>query len=109
MRGSVQTNTARVYHVMRANENFEDTARMIVKLIAEAQKRAPDMPRSFYLDIEGHRNEVGGYDSDAYEIQTGFLDVIAPYVVEVHIPLGHFRMKKTQSNDVPSDIDVRRE
>jgi hypothetical protein len=44
------------YHLVFAEENFEESAATILKLVSEAQEAWPNYPRRIYLDIEGHRN-----------------------------------------------------
>ena len=61
-----------LYHRVYRRENFEKAAKDLVELIYMAQEKAPNIPRALYVDIDGHRNKVGGYDADMQELQTEF-------------------------------------
>lgn len=96
-----------IYHVVFANENFTVAAKMIFRLIRDAQKRFPGRKRILYLDIDGHRNSNGGYDHDMFELQKDFLlDFMGQYLTEIHTPLYHVKNKKLQENDVPDELKV---
>ena len=72
----------------------------------------PGKPRCLYFDIDEHRNEAGGFDRDAFEIQTKFLfDVLGPYLTECHSPLLSMRGERywnsnTQREDVPDRLQL---
>lgn len=96
-----------IYHAVYENESFEDAASMIFGLISNAQKNYPDYERVLYLDIDGHRNQEGGFDADMFELQveyiTGFL---MKYLKEVHIPLGTIINKQKQDNNIPEKFYI---
>lgn len=90
-----------IHHVVKEQDNFETTAKRIFLLIEEAQKNRPNSDRHLHLDIEGHRNENGGYDSDMFELQKEFIGFIMPYIKSVNLPLWEMTNKKPQINDLP--------
>jgi hypothetical protein len=95
-----------IYHVVYENETFEDAANVIFSLVKDAQKKAPNLKRALYLDIDGHKNNNGGFDHDMYELQKGFiLGFLFKFLYEVHIPLGGFQNKE-QNNDIPDDLKI---
>ena len=57
-------NTAGVYHVVAADDTFEQAAQGVFGLLREAQDRFPDWPRVLYIDIVGHEGDAGGFDVD---------------------------------------------
>lgn len=80
---------------------------MILKLIRDAQEEYPNKPRAVYLDIEGHRNEQGGFDADTYELQTKFaMEFLLPFVTDLHIPLISLTNTKDQDNEIPDVLEI---
>jgi hypothetical protein len=57
-----------LYHAVYAHEGFEDAARAILEITRKAAQEYPGQPRLLYVDIDGHRNAKGGFDSDMYEL-----------------------------------------
>ena len=57
-----------LYHRIMKRENFETAAQDLFQLLVNAQKREPNKPRILYVDIDGHRNEAGGFDRDMLEL-----------------------------------------
>ena len=102
-----KTERIAIYHVVYENEDFEDAANTIFELVSSAQKQYPGAERLLYLDIDGHRNNKGGFDADMFELQvqyiTGFL---MKYLTEVHIPLGGIINNKKQDNDIPDKLQI---
>lgn len=91
-----------IYHRIMRRENFETAAKDLFRLLAEAQKKEPGRKRVLYLDIDGHKNQAGGFDEDMFELQRHFIvEFLLPYFSEVHIPLGSFVNKEEQRNDIP--------
>lgn len=87
-------------------ENFEAAAKDLFRLLAETQKTHPDKARVLYLDIDGHRNEAGGFDADMLELQKDFcIGFLLPYFTEIHMPLGSFGNAKGQENQVPDQFE----
>ena len=104
---SLKSKKVSISHVVFANETFPMAARTLYKLIYTAQQNMPNQSRVLYLDIEGHRNQAGGFDHDMLELQMNFMfDMIMPYLSEVHMPLGEFENKKLQRNDMPEELGI---
>ena len=85
------TDMVALYHIVYRDEGFEEAATALFELVREAERTYPGQRRVLYLDIEGHRNEQGGYDHDMLELQREFvLGVLRPFLAEAHLPLaGH--------------------
>src|SRR5262245_37931784 len=96
-----------IYHDMRVEEDFETAAQRMFSLVRRAEQVTPGAPRYFYLDIQGHRNDVGGFDRDAFELMQDFLvGFLGEYLTEIRIPLGTYRRKTPQCNEVPEALGV---
>lgn len=97
-----------LYHVVYAQENFEESAQTLLRLVQRAQRLRPGNKRKLYLDIEGHRNSEGGFDADMLELQQDFLlGFLSPYLSEIYCPLVHVKNSKPQENDIPSAMIIR--
>ena len=96
-----------LYHVMKAREDFETTAQALFEIVRYAITEFPGRKRLLYLDIEEHRNPAGGFDRDAYEIQQEFLiGFLAPYLSELHLPLGTIVNPKVPLDDIPDALRI---
>ena len=96
-----------LYHRVYRRENFEKAAKDLFGLIQKAQKDNPNMERVMYVDIDGHRNEAGGFDADMRELQIEFgTSMLLPYVKELHFPLGTIINKGEQNNDIPEKLFI---
>ncbi len=96
-----------IYHDMRVEEDFERCAQRLVETIAFAARTQPGKKRYLYLDVQGHRNDAGGYDRDAGEIMGNFLlTFLMPYLSEASTPLGAFRNPREQRDDVPDVVAI---
>jgi len=74
----------------------------IYKLIKGAQKSQPDKPRKLFLDIDGHRNEAGGFDNDMFELICNFLlEAMVKYLTEISCPMYSISNPNKQINDIP--------
>jgi hypothetical protein len=96
-----------IYHKVRADEGFEASAETLFGMIREAQAISPGKRRILYLDIEGHRNTVGGFDGDMLELQKEFaMGFLAEFLSELRLPL--FRVTRTtpQNNDIPEALMI---
>lgn len=81
------------------NENFEQAAKKIYRLIYEIGEREPNLKRALVVEIQGHRNEEGGYDHDMFELQYEFLlKCMLPFLHSLHIPLVSVTNAKPQKN-----------
>jgi hypothetical protein len=91
---------------VHADEDFEHAADVLFQLIKKAAVEQAGKQRYVYLDIEGHRNDAGGFDHDMYELQKEFLlGYLMRWLTEVHMPLGHYSNPK-QHEDLPPNMAV---
>ena len=98
--------TVAIYH----HEGFDKTAQTLFELVQRAEQQRPGMERRLYLDIDGHKNSEGGFDSDMMEIQTKFLpQVLSHHLSEFSTPLGHFANSRPQGNDIPPALVIQKE
>ena len=68
----------------------------------------PGKKLKLFLDIDGHRNSNGGFDTDMLELQKDFLlEFLGQYLTEIHAPLIKVRSEKPQLNDVPPELIVQ--
>lgn len=96
-----------LYHDMRVEEDFEAASQHIFSLVRTAEQTSPGRPRYLYLDIQGHRNDVGGFDHDAMELMRDFvLGFLSVYLTEISFPLGQYRVSTPQRNDVPEVLGI---
>ncbi len=98
-----------IYHIVYARETFEQAAPILLKLVAEAQKNYPDQPRHLYLDIDGHKNKAGGWDTDMWELQMNFVcKWLSRFLTSMTLPLGRISMnnRPQQNTDIPEDLNV---
>jgi hypothetical protein len=96
-----------LYHVVFEKETFEDAAEKLLQLIRSAQEREPGAPRYLFLDIDGHRNKLGGFDSDMAELQTEFMhQFLLQFLTGACTPLGDYSLKDgiNQSDDIPAEL-----
>lgn len=97
-----------IYHRVYRRENFEKAAQDLFGLLYTAQSKQPEQPRALYVDIDGHRNEAGGFDDDMLELQQEFgLHMLLPFVKELHFPLFSVENPHEQKNDVPEKIMIQ--
>ncbi|WP_245234630.1 HNH endonuclease [Streptomyces flavochromogenes] len=96
-----------IYHDMKVYENFERTALRIFECVKQAEKDSPGAPRLLYIDIQGHKNETGGYDHDAFELMQDFaLGFLGDYLTEIRTPLYGARNPRKQRNDIPDALQI---
>lgn len=96
-----------LYYSVEENHDFEKAANILLTLIRDAQRDFPNKPRAIFLDIEGHRNEEGGFDVDTYELQFKFaMEFLLPYVTELHMPLINLSNNKEQINVIPDALEI---
>ena len=96
-----------IYHAIYAHEGFKTAATMLFDLVKTSAARYPGKKRVLFLDIDGHRNDQGGFDWDMLELQKEFMaDFLVQFLTEWHMPLGAFRAIKPQSDVFPDRLDV---
>ncbi|MED4954761.1 HNH endonuclease [Paenibacillus macerans] len=96
-----------IYHLVYEHEDFETTATILVKLLQKVQKDSPNHKRYLYIDIEGHKNNSGGYDHDMFELQKDFaLGFLLQFFTRIHMPLISVENNKLQRNDVPEEFEI---
>lgn len=94
-----------IYHDMAVYEDFERCANRLFEMVRDCAHTFPGKPRVLVLDVQGHRNEAGGFDHDSYELMREFIPtMLLPYLTEVSTPLWRFRNKSPQRDDVPNVI-----
>lgn len=97
-----------LYHRVYAHEGFEEAAQALFKLVQQAQQVQPNKKRHLFLDIDGHRNEQGGFDADMLELQTNFLaGLLSRYLTEVNCPLASAKNQAAQDNDIPDSLKIQ--
>jgi hypothetical protein len=96
-----------IYHRVFENEDFTVAATQIYELVRRTQVRYPNARRVLFLDIDGHRNEKGGWDHDMWELQRHFLlPFMMPFLSELHIPLLTVGNNRCQRNDLVERLDI---
>ena len=94
-------------HDMRVHETFEQCSHRLFTIVRDAVRRFPTKPRFLHLMVQGHRNSVGGFDDDAFEIMSEFLlGTLMPFLTEASTPLLHVRNPNGQSNDIPDELII---
>ena len=96
-----------IYHRIMKRENFEVAAKDLFRLLKEAQRNEPDKARILYVDIDGHRNEAGGFDQDMFELQKEFgIGFLLQFFQEVHFPLVSVKNSEKQNNNIPEELQI---
>ena len=99
-------NVALYYHV-KPHQGFLECSRELFHLVRDAQERFPNRRRYLYLDIEGHRNDEGGYDFDMFELQSKFLtEFLMSYLTEARGPLAVLKNPLPQDNMSPEALTI---
>jgi hypothetical protein len=100
-----------IYHRVYASEGFEEAAQTLFRLVQQAQRTSPGAERLLFLDIDGHRNEAGGFDSDMFELQQRFvLGFLMQFLTQVNMPLAPGARRKDdrpQSNNIPEALTIQ--
>lgn len=97
-----------IYHVVYQLEKFEESAQALFNLVQQAQRQQPGKQRTLYLDIEGHRNDEGGFDADMMELQNEFLmGFLSRYLSEIHAPLVKAKNPHPQDNNIPPALVIQ--
>jgi len=61
-----------IYHLVYEHEGFEDTAQILFNLVKQTQQKHPEKKRNLYLDIEGHIDDDGVFDTTCLNCKTSF-------------------------------------
>lgn len=101
-------NTVSLYHIVEPEDSFEQAVQAVFHLLQTAQERFPNWPRTFYLEVRGHRGERYGFDDDFFEFQQEFwFSTIAHFVTAFETPLtGALVNPNPQRNDLPDRLVV---
>lgn len=100
-------NTAHIYHIVRATDDFESACNAVFALIRRAAVELPGARRVLYIDIEGHEGASSGYDGDFFEFQQEFLQgFLGPFLTAMDLPLISVFNPRDQREDLPDLIEV---
>ena len=103
--GSLRSKAIAIYHLVFSHEDFETAADHLFNLVKNAQAQCPNQKRILFLDIEGHRNNKGGFDHDMFELLNEFLVAfLSSFIKEAYTPLSHFINPRLQDNNIPDEI-----
>jgi hypothetical protein len=96
-----------IAHRVLAHEDFDETARILLKLLDDAQSKFPGAKRYLYLEIDGHRNSKGVFDQDMLELQTKFMaDFLIQFLIGADTPLAKLKNPKPQNNEIPKELNL---
>jgi len=87
------TQTVALYHNIEENKSVLQAVTNIWNLIRDAytsDKMDVDADTlELYIDIEGHRNDEGGFSEDMYLMQKQlFINILPAFMDSIHFPLG---------------------
>ncbi len=100
-------NVVSLYHIVKADDTFDDAAQDVFALVQTAQAQYPDWPRVLYVDILGHTGDRAGFDADFYEFQQEFVfSTVAPFLTAMDLPLLSVVNPETQRNDLPDALAI---
>lgn len=106
--GGAEPKGIALYHDMRVEEDFTKCATRLFAVLKQAAATRPGVPRYLYLDIQGHRDSDGDFDTDAREVIREFLlGFLRPYLTEISTPLYHARNTEPQREDIPEILTIR--
>jgi hypothetical protein len=99
-----------IYHRVYAHEDFEHAARTLYDLVYNTQRRCPGAKRSLFLDIDGHRNEAGGFDGEMFSLINQFImPTLMKYLTSASVPIfGEFARKdgSPQIDEIPQVLVI---
>lgn len=96
-----------IVHRVLAHEDFDDTARILLQLLNDAQRKSPGAKRCLYLEIDGHRNSMGTFDEDMFDLQSKFMaDFLIQFLSSAETPLARFENPKPQNNEIPKELNL---
>lgn len=99
-----ETASVAIYHEMRADEDFLETAGMLWTMVHDAAVRFPGARRDLFLDITGHDadNEGDGYDDEAGEVVSFTRAALGPFLTRA--PWGKTDEDAPQAENLPDVI-----
>ncbi len=102
-------NTVSIYMIVTREMSFPEAAQAAFQIVKDAQDQFPDWPRSFYLDIEGHKMADLSYEDKWVEFQQEFwFSTLAHFLTSFDLPLtGPLLNPNLQRNDLPDSLDIR--
>jgi hypothetical protein len=95
-----------IFHRVYKKEGLEKSAKILLDLIKDAQKKVPNKERTILIVIDGHRLRNKAFDNDMFSLQKIMLEHLIKYVKEIHMPLGVYRNREEQLNEIPEDIVI---
>ena len=100
--------TIAIYHRVYSHETFETAIGHIHKCLVEAQKKWPNKPRHFLLDIDGHRQSDGAWDADMWELLFHVLmeGNYYKFFTTCYTPVAELKNTGSQVNEVPDEINI---
>ena len=101
-------NSVSIYLIVTQEMSFAEAAQSAFQILKDAQQRFPDWPRSFYVDIEGHRNDDHTFQDDWLEFQQEFwFSTLAPFLTSFDLPLtGPLINPESQKNNIPDSLQI---
>lgn len=102
-------NSVSIYMIIPPEMKFQEACQAVFHMVKDAQKRFPDWPRCFYLDIEGHQTADQSFDDEWVEFQQEFwFSTLAAFLTSFDLPLtGPLVNPNRQSNDIPDSLAIR--
>jgi hypothetical protein len=108
----VKGRTIVLYHLVRRTEDFEVAALDLFGLVRAAWEKYPGAKLALYLDIDGHRNELGAFDLDMFELQNEFvIGYLGKWLWSIWEPLVQARQQagwKPPEFPMPERLEIQR-
>ncbi len=102
-------NTVSIYMVITKEMSFGEAAQSAFDIVKDAQKRFPDWPRCFYLDLEEREKTDPSVPDDWIEFQQEFwFSTLAHFLTSFDLPLtGPLVNPNSQLNNIPDSLDIK--
>ncbi len=101
--------TIALAHRVHAHEDFDNTARMLLRLLQDAQRQFPGVKRNLILEIDGYRNANGTFDNDMFEPQSKFMaEFLIQFLTHAVTPLAGLENPGPQNNSIPETLNLIR-
>lgn len=102
-----EADNAALYHIVHEDETVTDAADAVWSMIEDWYETTDDGKLALAIDIEGHRNDAGGFTSDFYLFQKNIcVGLLTAFVDTLITPLGTVECSDTTLSDV---LDADRE